>query len=98
MSRSTVLTGLALAAVAIAGPVASQDRASWVKPAAPFHVIGPVYSVGTDNLAVYLIHTKDGEILLDGGLVEVVGQIEGNIKSLGFDVKNIKILLNSHAH
>jgi metallo-beta-lactamase class B len=88
----------AAAAIALAGPVASQDRASWVKPAAPFHIIGPVYSVGTDNLGIYLIHTKDGDILLDAGVPEVADQVEANLKTLGFDVKAIKILLNSHAH
>jgi metallo-beta-lactamase class B len=97
MKRSALIFAAA-AVIAVAGPVASQDRASWVKPAAPFHIIGPVYSVGTDNLGIYLIHTRDGDILIDAGVPEVANQVEANLKTLGFDVKNIKILLNSHAH
>lgn len=98
MNRSTLLTGLALAAIAVAGPVSSQGHASWVKPASPFHIIGPVYSVGTEGLGVYLIHTKAGDIVLDGGVPQVAPQIEANIKTLGFKLTDVKILLNSHAH
>jgi metallo-beta-lactamase class B len=54
--------------------------------------------VGTDNLGIYLIHTRAGDILIDAGVPEVADQVEANLKTLGFDVKNIKILLNSHAH
>jgi metallo-beta-lactamase class B len=97
MKRQTLIFGLAVA-IAVAGPVASQDRASWVRPAQPFRVIGPIYSVGTENLGIFLIHTRDGDILLDGGVPEVVPQIEANLKSLGFDIKSVKVLLNSHAH
>lgn len=98
MKPTAVLSVLALGAIALAGPAASQNRASWVKPAAPFHVIGPVWSVGSDGLAVYLIHTKDGEIVLDGGLPEIAPMVEKNIAAAGFDLKKVKVLLNSHAH
>lgn len=98
MKLKAAISTAILAAVAIAGPATSQDRASWVRPVAPFHVIGPVYSVGTDNLAIYLIHTKAGDIVLDAGVPEVANQVEANLKTLGFDIKTVKILLNSHAH
>jgi metallo-beta-lactamase class B len=97
MKRSSFIVGVA-AVIAIAGPAASQYRPSWTKAAAPFHIIGPVYQVGSDGLGVYLIHTKDGDILIDGGVPEIATMIEGNIKAVGFDLKGIKYLLNSHAH
>ncbi|CAN5341298.1 subclass B3 metallo-beta-lactamase BJP-1 [soil metagenome] len=98
MKLTAAFSAAALAAIAVAGPAGSQGRQSWVQQAAPFHIIGPVYSVGSEGLAVYLIHTKAGDILLDAGVPEIATQIENNIKTLGFDPKNIKILLNSHAH
>jgi metallo-beta-lactamase class B len=96
MNRSVLLTGLALTAVALAGPAASQRN--WTVPATPFHIIGPVYSVGSEGLAIYLIHTKAGDILLDAGVPQIATQIEANIRTLGFDPKNLKFLINSHAH
>jgi metallo-beta-lactamase class B len=96
MNRSLGLTGLVLAAVAIAGPAASQRN--WTTHAKPFHIIGPVYSVGSEGLAVYLIHTRDGDILIDAGVPQIATDIENNIKALGFDPKSLKFLLNSHAH
>lgn len=98
MRPAAKLSVLALAAVAVAGPAASQYRDSWTKPAAPFRIIGPVYSVGSDGLGVYLIQTKDGAILIDGGVPEMAAMVEGNIKALGFDLKSVKYLLNTHAH
>lgn len=73
-------------------------RAGWNRPAAPLHVIGPVYDVGSEELGIWLIHTPKGEILLDGGLEETVPLIERNLATLGFSVRNVRYLINSHAH
>ena len=61
-------------------------------------MIGNVYYVGPAGVSAYLIVTPQGDILTDGGLPESADQIEANIKALGFDIKDVKILLNSHAH
>lgn len=88
---------LALASTAFAESTASR-RAAWNQPFEPFHIIGNVYYVGTAGLSSFLIKTNDGFILIDGGLTESAPLIEKNIAALGFRVKDIKILLNSHAH
>ena len=64
----------------------------------PFHLIDNIYYVGTAGVSAYLIATLQGFILTDGGLPESAPLIEANIKTLGFDIKNVKIILNSHAH
>ncbi|MEO6340617.1 MAG: subclass B3 metallo-beta-lactamase, partial [Caulobacteraceae bacterium] len=46
----------------------------------------------------YLIATPAGLIVIDGGFAETAPQILANIRTLGFDPKKVKILLNSHAH
>ncbi len=64
----------------------------------PFHVIGNIYYVGTAGVSSFLIGTLQGFILTDGALPESAAQIEANIKTLGFSIKDVKIILNSHAH
>lgn len=76
----------------------AEERIEWNKPFKPFHVIANIYHVGTENVSAYLIVTPKGDILTDGGLPESVPLIEKNIRALGFDIKDVKILLNSHAH
>jgi metallo-beta-lactamase class B len=100
--------GLAMAALLLAGPALipaqaatdsfARQRAAWNKPMKPFHVIDNIYYVGTAGVSAFLIFTLQGLILTDGGLPESAKQIEANIKTLGFDIKDVKILLNSHAH
>lgn len=65
----------------------------------PAHrVIGDVYYVGSKDLASYLIVTPEGHILINSGFEETVPLIEKSVESLGFRMKDVKILLNSHAH
>ncbi len=70
-----------------------------VAPFEPFRIIGNVYYVGTEGLAVYLIAGVDGgHALIDGGLPGYEQIIIDNIAKLGFDIKDVKYLLNTHAH
>lgn len=65
----------------------------------PAHrVIGNVYYVGSNDLASYLITTPEGHILINSGFEETVPLIRAGVESLGFKMRDIKILLASHAH
>jgi len=68
------------------------------KPFPPFHIMGNLYYVGTDDLASYLIVTSKGNILINSDLQSTVPMIKANIEKLGFKFSDIKILLISHAH
>jgi metallo-beta-lactamase class B len=81
-----------------ASATAQSRPESWNKPNVPFKVIGNIHYVGTAGLSSFLITTERGHILLDGALPESVAQIEANITALGFELGDIKYLLNSHAH
>jgi metallo-beta-lactamase class B len=70
----------------------------WTTPFEPFQLIGNIYYVGTDGIAVYIIKTSQGLILMDTALPESTGMIKANIAKLGFKLGDIKIILNSHAH
>jgi len=72
--------------------------AEWNHPFKPFHIIGNIYYVGTNDLACYLITTSAGYILLDTGLEQSAPIIKANIAELGFKLTDIKIMLSSHAH
>src|SRR5262245_13687096 len=79
-------------------PSNSTAESDWNKPFEPFRVVGNVYYVGALGVSAYFIQTPAGAILLDGGLQETAPLIEKNIATLGFRVKDVKVLLNSHAH
>lgn len=74
------------------------DQAEKNRPVAPFRIIGNVYYVGASDVTAYLIRTSAGLILLDGGFADTAAQIQANVATLGFKVKDIKLLLNGHAH
>ena len=72
--------------------------AEWNTPQTPFRIFGNSYYVGTHGLSSILITSKAGRVLIDGDLPESVKQIADNIRSLGFRIENVKIILNSHVH
>lgn len=88
---------IAAAAVGVTSPFIASNP-TWYEPIAPFRVIDTVYYVGTRDLAAWLIVTPKGHILLDAGAPENAMGVERNIARLGFKLRDIKILLNSHAH
>jgi len=67
-------------------------------PFEPRKIIGNVYYVGTNLISSFLIVTPAGHILLDTGHIQMLPQVEANIEKLGFKPKDLKIVLNSHAH
>lgn len=74
------------------------NAASWASPFEPFTVIGNIHYVGTGDVTAYLITTSEGHFLLDGGAPQAGPMIIAHIAALGFDIHEIRYLLNSHAH
>jgi metallo-beta-lactamase class B len=71
---------------------------NWTKPHEPFKVYGNTYYVGVGGLSSVLIASKDGLILIDGGLTQSAQPIADHIEQLGFQIADIKLILNSHTH
>jgi metallo-beta-lactamase class B len=90
----TRLTLVALLAVALAGT--STARADGPYPA--HKIVDNVYYVGSHDLAIYLVTTPKGHMLINTGFDETVPLIQASVKSLGFQMTDIKIILASHAH
>ncbi|MCC8978256.1 BJP family subclass B3 metallo-beta-lactamase [Bradyrhizobium acaciae] len=70
----------------------------WTAPFEPFDLVDNIYYVGTDGIAVYIIKTSQGLILMDTAMQQSTGMIKDNIAKLGFKEGDIKIILNTHAH
>ncbi len=94
-SAATTLATILQAGVADS---ATNIPAEWRQPVKPFHILGNIYYVGMKGIAAYLITSGDGAVLLDGTLKENAPVIEKNIETLGFKLKDVKILISSHAH
>src|SRR5215216_4929708 len=67
-------------------------QANWSDPYAPFRIAGNLYYIGTYDLACYLITTPKGNILINTGLATSVPMIHEHIKTLGFNLKDVKIM------
>lgn len=64
----------------------------------PFRIAGNFYYVGATDVASFLITGPEGHILIDGGFPATPPLIIGSIAKLGFDIRDVKILLNSEPH
>ncbi|HEX6036488.1 subclass B3 metallo-beta-lactamase [Longimicrobium sp.] len=72
--------------------------AEWNEPQAPVKLHGSTYYVGTRGLGAVLITSPAGHVLIDGALPNSAPLILENIRALGFDPADIRLILNSHAH
>ena len=79
-------------------PLVAQTNPDWHTPFPAFKIAGNLYYVGTADLAVYLINTPQGNILINSDFPEDVPLIRKSIEQLGFKYSDTKILLISHAH
>jgi len=95
--KRPILIGLACTMLA-SSAAATDWPAAWHEPIEPFHVVGNIYYVGSKGIAAYLIVSPKGDILLDGTEAENGAMIERNIAKLGFNIRDVKVLLNNHAH
>jgi metallo-beta-lactamase class B len=104
IGRSVV--GLAIAFALSVGVAAAHAPASidcrncaeWNLEQAPFRIHGNSWYVGPRGLSSVLIKTNEGLILLDGALPQSAPLIAANVAALGFDIRELRWILVSHAH
>ncbi|UXI66561.1 subclass B3 metallo-beta-lactamase [Tahibacter amnicola] len=87
-----------LAGATPATPPENTIPPSWSQPHKPFRVHGDTYYVGSQGLTALLITSPKGHVLIDVPMAENADLIEANIRSLGFKIEDVRIVLNSHAH
>jgi metallo-beta-lactamase class B len=93
-----VLAVLAASLAPTVAPAQINPNPLWLQNHEPFRIADNLYYVGGEDLAVFLITTPRGLILINSNLESSIPQIRGNVEKLGFHWKDIKILLISHAH
>jgi metallo-beta-lactamase class B len=76
----------------------AQFHGPYSQPEEAFRLIGNIHYVGARNIASYLITTPQGHILVDTGTKEMTPVITASVQKLGFNLRDIKIMLSSHAH
>src|SRR5690349_14094459 len=93
--RRLILIGVAAALVAF---LFSQWQAAIRRnrsiPDAPFRIAGNLYYVGATGVTSFLLTGPEGHVLIDGGYPETAPLIIASIAKLGFDIKDVKVLLN----
>jgi metallo-beta-lactamase class B len=112
-ARIAVIAAALLASCAPVAPVASQNdariqgaalakacegRDGWSDAAPPARIFGNSYYVGTCGISVLLVTSPEGHVLIDGATAEAVPSILANIRTLGFDPRDVRLIIGSHEH
>lgn len=79
-------------------PFPCQSCTEWNAPQKPFRIYGNTHYAGPHGLSSILITSSAGHVLIDGGLPQSASLIAANIRTLGFRVEAIKLIVNSHVH
>ncbi|GAB2568956.1 subclass B3 metallo-beta-lactamase [Dyella jejuensis] len=85
-------------AAAAASAADPYSRETWTQAQKPFRIYGNTYYVGSHGLGAILVTSPQGHVLIDSTLPENVAMIEANVRALGFRVRDIKLILNTHTH
>ena len=81
-----------------AGLMAQAQPAEWSQEQTPFRIFGNSYYVGTRGLSVILITSERGHVLIDGALPESAAMIADHVRTLGFRIEDVELIVNSHVH
>jgi metallo-beta-lactamase class B len=68
------------------------------RPMPPFEIASGLYYVGESDVAVFALKTAEGIVLIDGGYEATAPQVLAKLRALGLDPREVRILLNTHAH
>jgi len=95
---AVLLALLGMVALVLAGRWVNATKVGGQQPAEPFRIAGNFYYVGASDAAAFLITGPEGHIVLDGGYPTTAPMIMASIAKLGFNIKDVKVLLNSEPH
>ena len=107
MKELTWLITCALAAVSMVQeprslqadrPITCAACDTWNAKREPFRLFGNTYYVGVAGLSSILIVSEKGHVLIDGDLPQSASVIDEHIRSLGFRLQDVRLILTSHEH
>jgi metallo-beta-lactamase class B len=64
----------------------------------PARIYGPVYCIGPLTVCAYVVATDDGLVAVDTGYAKDGDLIPDNIRRLGLDPADVRLILNTHWH
>src|SRR5260370_34793159 len=81
-----------------AATLLAQGNADWHTAFPAFKIAANLYYAGTADLAVYLVHTPVGNILINSDFEQDLPMIRASMEKLGFRNKDTRIVLISHGN
>lgn len=97
--RLSILLGLLIVvALIFVGRRLNATKRGGQGPAEPFRIAGNFYYVGATDVSAFLITGPAGHIVIDGGYPSTAPMIMASITKLGFNITDVKVLLNSEPH
>jgi metallo-beta-lactamase class B len=106
MRRSMFFAWLLLLPCGLAGAAetllpqgsAYQTPDAWRQPVAPVRIADHTWAIGTAGITALLVKTDAGALLIDGGLPQAADTLLANMRALGVEPGDLKLILASHAH
>ena len=71
---------------------------TWRFELSPFKIADDLYYVGNRAVCAHLLDTGDGLLLIDTGYPQTLYLLLESIRKLGFDPRDVKFVLHTHAH
>ena len=104
LAKQSVLI-VAVGLMAVGGPIlfkawrGAVEHGRSQQTAEPFRIAGNLYYIGTNYSSAFLLTGPDGDIVLDAGEDKYHAPfVMANIATLGVDIRNVKMLINSDPH
>src|SRR4029453_14278571 len=73
------------------------DPSNWTARVTPYRIMANIYYVGTLDLSSLLITSPEGHVLIDT-VEQNADAVLDNIRTLGFAVKDVRVILQTQAH
>lgn len=96
--RLGLLAAVLAIALVLTGRWLNANKVGGQGPAEPFRIAGNLYYVGATDVAAFLITGPEGHVLIDAGYPTTASLIMQSVANLGFDMKDVKVLLASEPH
>ena len=81
-----------------APPAPCRDETDWNEAAGPRHVFGNTWYIGSCGVSALLVATPAGHVVVDAGTAEYAPRVLANLRALGVDPRDVRMLLSSHEH
>lgn len=77
---------------------AYEVRETWRRPVAPQQVADHTWRIGTEGINALLVKTDAGAVLIDGGMPQAADMLLAQMRQLGVEPGDLRLILHSQAH